>query len=67
VVQHIGGKPYEALSYVWGDPTPVMFVKCVDKANAGALGVGASLAKALVVFRLTDRTRRIWVDALCIN
>jgi hypothetical protein len=67
VVQHIGGKPYEALSYVWGDPTPVVFVKCVDKANTGALGVGASLAKALVVFRLTDRTRRIWVDALCIN
>ena len=67
VVQHIGGKPYEALSYVWGDPTPVVFVKCVDEANAGALGVGANLAKALIAFRLTDQTRRIWVDALCIN
>ena len=67
VVQHIGGKSYEALSYVWGDPTPVVFVKCVDGANEGALGVGASLAKALIAFRLTEQTRRIWVDALCIN
>lgn len=67
VVQHIGGKPYEALSYVWGDPTPATFVKCVDETDEGELGVGASLASALIAFRLTDQTRRIWVDALCIN
>jgi hypothetical protein len=67
VIQHIGGKPYDAQSYVWGDPTPVAFVKCVDEANEGKLGVGAGLAKALIAFRLADQTRRIWVDALCIN
>ncbi|KAH8592281.1 heterokaryon incompatibility protein [Bisporella sp. PMI_857] len=67
VVQHIDGKPYEALSYVWGDPTPAVFVKCIDEANEGALGVGASLAKALNTFRLTGQMRRIWVDAICIN
>lgn len=46
VVQEIGGKHYDALSYVWGDPTPAVFVKCVDEANEGEFGVGASLAKS---------------------
>lgn len=67
VTQHIGGKAYEALSYVWGDPTPAALVKCVDEANEGELGIGKGLADALIAFRLTDQTRRIWIDALCIN
>jgi hypothetical protein len=67
VTQHIGGKPYEALSYVWGDPTPAALVKCVDEANEGELSIGKGLAKALIAFRLTDQTRCIWIDALCIN
>jgi hypothetical protein len=69
VVQNIDGNTYEALSYVWGDPTPAAFVKGidVDEAREAELGVGASLANALTAFRLTDQTRRIWVDALCIN
>lgn len=66
-VQHIAGKPYEAISYVWGDPTPVAFVHCLDETSEGILGVGEGLVKALIAFRLTDQTRRIWVDALCIN
>jgi hypothetical protein len=67
VIQKIDGKPYEALSYVWGDPTAVTFVKCTDQANEGYLGVGLFLSKALFSFRLPTQTRRIWVDALCIN
>lgn len=67
VVQYLGGKPYQALSYVWGNPTPVALVKYMDEANEGVLGVGASLAKAMAAFRLPDTKRRIWVDALCIN
>ncbi len=67
VTQQIDGKPYEALSYVWGDPAPAALVKCVDPANEGELGIGKGLAKALAAFRLTEQTRRIWVDALCIN
>jgi len=67
VTQHIGGKPYEALSYVWGDPTPAALVKCVDEANEGELSIGKGLTKALIAFRLTDQTRCIWIDALCIN
>jgi hypothetical protein len=67
VIQKIDGKPYEALSYVWGDPTAVTFVKCTDETHEGYLGVGLFLSKALFSFRLPTQTRRIWVDALCIN
>jgi Heterokaryon incompatibility protein (HET) len=67
MIQPIAGKAYNALSYVWGDPTPAATVKCVDDEGEGEIGIGASLAKALISFRFTDGTRRIWVDALCIN
>jgi hypothetical protein len=67
VVQHLGGEGYQALSYVWGNPTQAAFVKCIDEMNQGVIGVGASLAKAMTAFRLPDQKRRIWVDALCIN
>jgi hypothetical protein len=64
VNQHIGRKPYDALSYVWGDPAPAAQIKCVDDTkNEGEL----ALAKALVAFRLPDKKRSIWIDALCIN
>ena len=66
-IQRIGGKSYEALSYVWGDPSPIASIKCLDSANEGDLGICRSLATALIAFRLPDQTRRIWVDALCIN
>ncbi|KAN0079145.1 Heterokaryon incompatibility protein (HET) domain containing protein [Elaphomyces granulatus] len=67
VVQKITAKPYEAISYVWGDPTPTNSINCFDGAQEGILGIGANLTKALVTFRLIDRPRRIWVDALSIN
>ncbi|TVY82068.1 Heterokaryon incompatibility protein 6 OR allele [Lachnellula suecica] len=67
LTQQIEGQPYEALSYVWGDPTPVALVRCIDEINEGELGVGKGLANALFAFRLTDRARCIWIDALCIN
>ena len=61
------GKPYEALSYVWGDPTPADSIKCFDGSHGGIVGITTNLARALIAFRLIDRPRRIWVDALCIN
>jgi Heterokaryon incompatibility protein (HET) len=67
VVQQIADKSYEAISYVWGHPTPAATIKCLDNTHGGEIGVGANLAAALVIFRLRDRRRRIWVDALCIN
>jgi hypothetical protein len=67
VVQQIADKPYEAVSYTWGDPTPAALIKCLDDTNEGEIGIGANLAGALAVFRLPDRRRRLWVDMLCIN
>src|SRR5215469_9804790 len=65
--QELTGKPYEALSYVWGDPAPANSIKCLDNSHEGIVGITANLAKALIAFRLVDRPRRIWIDALCIN
>ena len=63
--QELTGKPYEALSYVWGDPTPADSIKCLDGSHKGIVGIPANLARALIAFRFVDRPRRIWVDALC--
>jgi hypothetical protein len=39
VTQKISDKPYEALSYVWGDPTAVTSIKCIDTTNEGNLSI----------------------------
>ena len=67
VNQRIGSQPYDALSYVWGDPAPAACITCIDETNEVELGIGKALAKALIAFRLLDRPRSIWIDALCIN
>lgn len=66
VTQQIDSNPYDALSYVWGDLTLVVVVKCIDETDEGELGIGNGLAKALIAFRLPKQTRCIWIDALCL-
>ncbi|KAF2029305.1 HET-domain-containing protein [Setomelanomma holmii] len=80
---------YEALSYVWGDPSAL--VSClylVDSATAGVqlerffqgnenhahpqkkpclLPIAANLRCALFRLRYPERSRHLWVDAICIN
>jgi hypothetical protein len=54
---------YEALSYFWGDASD-----CVSIAVNGArLHVTRNLHARLRRLRLESETRRIWVDALCIQ
>ncbi|KAH7370153.1 heterokaryon incompatibility protein-domain-containing protein [Rhexocercosporidium sp. MPI-PUGE-AT-0058] len=55
--------PYEALSYVWGDPEPLDAVIC----NGQRKSITTNLGIALKHLRLLDKARLIWVDALCIN
>ncbi|KAL5323657.1 hypothetical protein ACEPPN_008197 [Leptodophora sp. 'Broadleaf-Isolate-01'] len=55
--------PYEALSYVWGNPELLDYVVC----NGQRKSVTTNLGIALKHLRLRDETRLIWVDALCIN
>ncbi|KAF2642492.1 HET-domain-containing protein [Massarina eburnea CBS 473.64] len=54
---------YEALSYVWGDPTQVRYISC----GVTEVRVRLSLYEALEGLRLPDRERVLWVDALSIN
>ncbi|KAH7072421.1 heterokaryon incompatibility protein-domain-containing protein [Paraphoma chrysanthemicola] len=58
-----GSIPYEALSYVWGDPSTTEPVMCCGKPCQITL----NLAAALRSLRSTEASRMLWVDALCIN
>ena len=54
---------YEALSYVWGkDEFPNVL-----HLPTGYLMITDNLASALRRLRLTDKSRTLWVDAVCIN
>ena len=55
---------YEALSYTWGASAGRRTITLNDVAG---VVVTDNLASALARFRLQDQTRRLWVDALCIN
>jgi len=59
---------YEALSYCWGSPDPITRI-CVSDANQEGVqhSVGDGLASALCHLRYSDKPRRIWIDALCID
>ena len=56
-------EPYEALSYVWGNDVASDFVLC-GKAR---ITIGKNLSVALRRLRRVDRTRTLWIDAICIN
>jgi len=55
--------PYEALSYVWGNPNPPDVLLC----NGQSTSIGPSLSHALRRLRYRESTRIVWVDAICIN
>lgn len=54
---------YEALSYVWGSPTPSVEILC----NGQSIAIAPELSYALKRLRLPDSERIIWADAICIN
>jgi ankyrin repeat protein len=54
---------YEALSYVWGDITPVRYINLGDQD----ISITPNLHSALIHLRSLDTVRTLWVDALCIN
>ncbi|KAI0125947.1 heterokaryon incompatibility protein-domain-containing protein [Xylariales sp. AK1849] len=56
-------QPFTALSYVWGDPTPVGNIR-LEVHN---VGITANLEAALRDIRDSTRSCRIWADALCID
>ncbi len=58
-----GAVEYEALSYSWGDPSPAFTIQCDGKP----LPVARNLFFALQQLRLENETRKLWIDAICIN
>ncbi|KAM3078481.1 hypothetical protein ACMFMG_006360 [Clarireedia jacksonii] len=58
-----GSGSYEALSYVWGDSTQ----KGKLRVNGIVIEITQNLASALQCVRDRNISRRLWVDAICIN
>ncbi|KAK3675353.1 Folylpolyglutamate synthetase [Recurvomyces mirabilis] len=61
-------RPYEALSYIWSDREDgqVLFdlgIVC----DGREIRVTKSAHNAMTAFRLPDRDRALWIDAICIN
>ncbi|KAF7922873.1 uncharacterized protein EAE97_011037 [Botrytis byssoidea] len=54
---------YEALSYVWGNPTN----KCDINLQGNSFPVTTNLESALRHLRYRDLPRVLWIDAICIN
>lgn len=54
---------YEALSYVWGDPSNPIAMKLNNRDAT----VTRNLHAALLALRSRTKKRILWVDALCIN
>ena len=54
---------FEALSYCWGRPICNRYIRC----NGQLLPVTTNLYDGLQRFRHKDKTRYLWVDAICIN
>jgi hypothetical protein len=54
---------FESLSYTWGEANDQRSIMCNEKA----LKVPTNLAEALGALRLSDRSRMLWADAVCIN
>ena len=56
-------KPYEALPYTW---EPVQDQRCIE-IDGHCLTVGKNLFAALFHLRDSEKSRWLWIDAICIN
>jgi hypothetical protein len=64
--------PFEALSYVWGDPKTPRPILCfnhddISQPRNSTLQVTVNCWHALRRLRHGDQSRLIWIDAICIN
>ncbi|KAK8187809.1 heterokaryon incompatibility protein-domain-containing protein, partial [Phyllosticta capitalensis] len=60
------GKPqYEALSYVWSLGKATIY--CGSSNTNATLKVSVTCLRALKYLRLRDKSRNLWIDAICIN
>jgi len=57
---------FEALSYTWGSPENPIDI-FIGASGCYTLAVTQNLAEALPYLRLEDRSRTLWIDAICVN
>ncbi len=65
-------QPFEALSYIWGRESDKRAVFCFDhgtvpQSKNSTLGVTLNCWHALHRLRFEDKSRHLWIDAICIN
>jgi len=56
---------YEAISYTWGDPLALEILFC--GGHNAELSITRNCYNALRSLRRSDKSRTIWIDAICIN
>ena len=56
---------YEAISYTWGDPLALEILFC--EGDNAELSITRNCYDALRSLRRSDKSRKIWIDAICIN
>ncbi len=54
---------YEAISYAWGEPPSTRYISC----DGTSIPIRQNLFDALRHIRYSDKPRKLWIDALCIN
>ncbi|PMD17916.1 hypothetical protein NA56DRAFT_648340 [Hyaloscypha hepaticicola] len=57
---------FEALSYAWGSAENLIDI-FIGSSGCYTLTVTQNLAEALPYLRLEDRSRTLWIDAICVN
>ncbi|KAH8725911.1 heterokaryon incompatibility protein-domain-containing protein, partial [Phaeosphaeriaceae sp. PMI808] len=63
VVNLKAGPPYKALSYTWGPPGDTREITI----DGIVVPIRENLYQALYHLRYPTTTRRLWIDAVCIN
>ena len=58
---------YEALSYAWGSNKKSVKIRIEETGGDRMLAVTSNLAEALQYLRYEDRSRILWIDAICVD
>ncbi len=58
---------YEALSYAWGSNQKTVNIRVEGTEGCRTLAVTSNLAEALQYLRYKNRSRILWIDAICVD
>ncbi len=58
---------YEALSYAWGSNEKIVNIRVEGTEGCRTLAVTSNLAEALQYLRYENRSRILWIDAICVD